>query len=76
MSTPSLFHWSKDFVEHLRAVHFVLALVSIILFFTCPEWLLATAFLYGTSLAFRIYKNKSEAISFKEPHYPANSKGV
>jgi hypothetical protein len=27
----SRFHWSKDFVEHLRAVHFALAVVSVIL---------------------------------------------
>jgi hypothetical protein len=31
MTVPGLFHWSKDFVEHLRAVHFALALVSVIL---------------------------------------------
>jgi len=31
MPSQGLFHWSKDFVEHLRAVHFALAVVSIIL---------------------------------------------
>ena len=31
MTTSGLFHWSKDFVEHLRAVHFALAVVSIVL---------------------------------------------
>jgi len=31
MSAPGLFHWSKDFVEHLRAVHFALVVVSLIL---------------------------------------------
>jgi hypothetical protein len=31
MKNERPFHWSKDFVEHLRAVHFALAVVSVIL---------------------------------------------
>jgi hypothetical protein len=31
MPEMSRFHWSKDFVEHLRAVHFALVIVSVVL---------------------------------------------
>lgn len=34
MATSGSFHWSKDFVEHLRVVHFSIALTSIVLMIT------------------------------------------
>lgn len=39
MKRPTFFHWSKDFVEHLRAVHFTLALVSLVLIIACTNGL-------------------------------------